>query len=267
MTRTEVVVRKEIKEILGNRGLVYSFLGLILFFVLLPVALSAVIQASPANAEPDAQLSESIRQLMRLIPELEESPDQIRSTVLVVRHFSIIFLVLPVIGALGSSTSSIVGEKQSRSIEPVLVTPVTSGELLFGKSLGTVVMAVSGTYLGFALYVILIWAVAGPEVVRYGFDLTSLLMVGLLTPLIAILGLGSGVIISSRVKDSRTAQQVGGLIVLPIVFLIAGQISGLFLLGPGFVLVAAIILIVLDVIVMRLGMRVFDRERIISDWR
>lgn len=267
MTRTEVVVRKEIKEILSNRGLVYSFLSMILFFVLFPVAVAALIQAGPANGDSESQPDGAIQQLMRLIPELEDTSDLVRSTVLLVRHFSLIFLVLPVIGALGSSTSSIVGEKQSRSIEPVLVTPVTSGELLLGKSLGTVLMAVLGTYLGFVLYVVLIWAVAGPEVVRYGFDLTTLLMVGLLTPLIAVLGLGSGVIISSRVKDSRTAQQVGGLIVLPIVFLIAGQIAGLFLLGPGFVVVIALVLVVLDVIVMRLGMRVFDRERIISDWR
>jgi ABC-2 type transport system permease protein len=82
-----------------------------------------------------------------------------------------------------------------------------------------------------------------------------------------MLGLGAGVVISSRVADSRSAQQIGGLLVLPIVFLIVGQITGLFVLGPSSVLAAAVVLLILDILVLRLGVRVFDREKIISQWK
>ena len=267
MSRVEAVFRKESKELWSNRPLVYSFLALVLFFVITPVLLLFVIGSfSPEEAEP-AQTSPAVRQLGRLVPGLEDMPPAEQASVVVVRHFILIFLVLPVIGALGSSTSSIVGEKQSRSMEPVLATPVTTLELLGGKSLATVSLAVSGTWSGFLLYMLLVYWAGGPLILRSALDMTSLMMVFLLTPLIALLGLGAGVVISSRVNDSRSAQQIGGLLVLPIVMLIVGQLAGLFVLGPGATLLAAAILIVADVLVLILGVRVFDREKILSEWK
>ena len=267
MSRVEAVLRKESQELWSNRPLVYSFMALVLFFVLTPILLLFVVgKFSPEEVQP-AETSPAVRQLARLVPGLEEMPAADQAAIVVVRHFILIFLVLPVIGALGSSTSSIVGEKQSRSMEPVLATPVTTLELLVGKSLATVSLAVSGTWFGFLLYTVLVLWVSGPAVLRTALDLTSLMMVFVLTPLIALLGLGAGVVISSRVNDSRSAQQIGGLLVLPIIMLIVGQMAGLFVLGPGAALVAAVVLLLLDLVVMRLGVRVFDREKIIAEWK
>ena len=267
MSRVEAVVRKESQELWSNRPLVYSFVVLVLFFVITPVVLLLVIgKFSPEELQP-AETSPAVAQLARLVPGLEEMPPADQAAIVVVRHFVLIFLVLPVIGALGSSTSSIVGEKQSRSMEPVLATPVTTLELLVGKSLATVSLAVSGTWFGFLLYSVLVLWVSGPAILRTALDATSLMMVFLLTPLISLLGLGTGVVISSRVSDSRSAQQIGGLLVLPIVMLIVGQMAGLFVLGPGATVVAGVILLLLDLLVMVLGVRVFDREKIIAQWK
>jgi len=266
MLRIEAVFRKEVTELLSNRGLVFSFLGLVLFFVIIPIGLMTVLVNAPSDAARE-EANEAVRQLTRLVPELEQMSTTQQGAVLVIRHFTLIFLILPVIGALGSSTSSIVGEKQSRSIEPVLATPVTTLELLAGKSLGTVALAVSGTWMGFFLYVGLVRLLAGGELVRVAFDLTTLMIVFILTPLIALMGLGAGVVISSRVSDSRSAQQIGGLLILPIVFLIVGQITGLFVLGPFSIMIAALVLLVLDFLVLRIGVRLFHRERIVSEWK
>ncbi len=266
MSRIETVFRKESQELWTNRPLVYSFMALVLFFVLVPVLLLFVVRFTPEEVQP-AETSAAVKQLARLVPGLEEMPPADQAAIVVVRHFILIFLVLPVIGALGSSTSSIVGEKQSRSMEPVLATPVTTLELLAGKSLACVNLAVSGTWFGFLVYSVLVLWVGGPAILQSALDLTTLMMVFLLTPLIALLGLGTGVVISSRVNDSRSAQQIGGLLVLPIVMLIVGQMAGLFVLGPGAIVAAAIVLLFLDLVVMRLGVRVFDREKIISEWK
>jgi ABC-2 type transport system permease protein len=266
MTRIEAVFRKEVTELLSNRALVFSFLGLVLLFVILPIGLVAVLVSAPADVGKD-EANEAVKQLTRLVPELKDMSTAEQGAVLVIRHFTLIFLILPVIGALGSSTSSIVGEKQSRSIEPVLATPVTTFELLVGKSFGTVALAVSGTWAGFLLYVSLVHMLVGNSLISVAFDLTTLMIVFILTPLIALLGLGAGVVISSRVSDSRSAQQIGGLLILPIVFLIVGQITGLFILGPLSIVVAALVMLVLDFAVLRLGVRLFDRERIVSEWK
>jgi ABC-2 type transport system permease protein len=266
MTRIEAVFRKEVKDMLSNTGLVYSFMGLVLVFVIIPIGLMALLVNSPQGPGKE-EATAAVRQLTRLVPELEQMSTPQQGAVLVIRHFTLIFLILPVIGALGSSTSSIVGEKQTRSIEPVLATPVTTFELLLGKSLGTVALAVSGTWMGFLLYVVLVRFIAGSDLIRVAFDLTTIMIVVVMTPLIALLGLGTGVVISSRVSDSRSAQQIGGLLILPIVFLIVGQITGLFILGPTSIICAAIVLLLLDVLVLRIGVRLFDRERIVAEWK
>ena len=172
----EAVFRKESYELWSNRALVYSFMGLVLFFVFVPAVLLVVIENFSPD-DPNSPASPAIMQLTRLVPALEGMPRSDQAAILVVRHFTLIFLILPVIGALGSSTSSIVGEKQSRSIEPVLATPIRTFELLLGKSLATVILAVSGTWIGFALYVLLVWWASGTQTLRYSMDLTSLLMV------------------------------------------------------------------------------------------
>ncbi len=267
MSRVEAVLRKESQEMWRNRGLVYSFMALVLFFVVVPVVLLFVIgKFAPEEAQP-GEVSPAVAQLARLVPGLEEMPAAEQAAIVIVRHFTLIFLILPVIGALGSSTSSIVGEKQSRSMEPVLATPVKTWELLLGKSLATVTLAVAGTWTGFLIYAVLVFWVSGLSTLQSALDLTSLMMVSLLTPLIALLGLGTGVVISSRVNDSRSAQQIGGVLVLPIVVLIVGQMAGLFVLGPGAILAACVVLFFLDLAVLAAGVRLFDREKIIAEWK
>lgn len=267
MSRIEAVLRKESQELWTNRPLVYSFLALVLFFVIVPTLFLLVIGHFAVPGDPPGDMGPAVAQLTRLVPGLENMPPGQQAATVVTRHFALIFLILPVIGALGSSTSSIVGEKQNRSMEPVLATPVKTFELLLGKSLATVVLAVAGTWLGFLLYAMLVWAVGGATIARNGLDATCLLMVFLLTPLIALLGLGAGVIISSRVRDSRSAQQLGGLLIIPIIVILVGQMAGLFVLGPAAILSAAAILLCLDVALLGFGVRVFDRERIIAEWK
>ena len=114
MTRIEAVFRKEMKDMLSNTGLVYSFLGLVLVFVIIPIGLMALLVNSPQGSGKE-EATGAVRQLTRLVPELEQMSTPEQGAVLVIRHFTLIFLILPVIGALGSSTSSIVGEKQTRS--------------------------------------------------------------------------------------------------------------------------------------------------------
>jgi ABC-2 type transport system permease protein len=86
-------------------------------------------------------------------------------------------------------------------------------------------------------------------------------------PLIAILGLSLGVIVSSQVNDPRTAQQIAGLLVLPVMGLFIAQIQGLYYLTLSKVLVSVVVLAVIDVIVFKAGAALFDRETILIRWK
>lgn len=90
---------------------------------------------------------------------------------------------------------------------------------------------------------------------------------GIIGPLVALFGIGSGVVVSARAADPRGAQQIGGIVVLPVVALVVAQAAGGFLLGIGFVLVGAFVLALLDFALLAWGSRRFDRERVFVDWR
>ena len=75
------------------------------------------------------------------------------------------------------------------------------------------------------------------------------------------------VIISSRVNDARSAQQLGALVVLPITVAFVAQLAGRFVLGPRALLITALGLAVLDAVLLWIGVRVFDRERILMKWK
>ena len=119
-------------------------------------------------------------------------------------------------------------------------------------------------FLAFALVV---WLLGGPEVARYALDGTAWAMILLITPLVALLALGLGVIVSSRATDPRSAQQIATLLVLPVVALLIAQISGLFLIGLPMILAAAGVLLVLAAIVLQVGVRLFQRETILTKWK
>ncbi|MFN8496653.1 MAG: ABC transporter permease [Anaerolineae bacterium] len=190
-----------------------------------------------------------------------------QAQVFLLRQFLPLFLVLPVMAAISIATYSIIGEKTSRSLEAVLATPISTEELLLGKALASTIPAVLGTWLIFLVYAIIVTWRAGATVARYVLDPATLTMIVLITPLVALLALGLGVIVSSRVSDPRSAQQVGVIIILPIVGIMVAQSVGVFLLGLPFVLMAAIILAVLDGLVFVVGVRVFQRESILTRWR
>jgi hypothetical protein len=60
------------------------------------------------------------------------------------------------------------------------------------------------------------------------------------------------------------AQQISGLLVIPIVVLLFGQTTGVLLLGMDTLIVVLVVMIVVDYIILRLGVRLFNRERILS---
>ncbi len=74
-------------------------------------------------------------------------------------------------------------------------------------------------------------------------------------------------IVSSRVNDPRVAQQVGGIVIVPIIGMTLLQATGTVLVGvSGFLLLAAIVLAI-SVVGLRIGVALFDREAILTRWR
>jgi ABC-2 type transport system permease protein len=97
--------------------------------------------------------------------------------------------------------------------------------------------------------------------------LRTLLLVGELAPLAALVSLQFAVVISARVNDARTAQQFGVLIVLPLTVLLIAQFTGSFWLTNGAIAVIGVVLFVLWLALTLISVVVFDREAILTRWK
>jgi ABC-2 type transport system permease protein len=179
----------------------------------------------------------------------------------------IIFIVVPATLPTIIATYSIVGEKNNRSLEPLLATPITDGELLAGKILSSFIPSMGATLLAFILngicldYIYLTYAGYMPLP-----NITWILSIILLSPTACIMSILACVLISSKVNDVRAAQQLGGFVVMPIVVLMLGIMLGYILLSPYTIVLFSIIYALVDLGLFYFARAIFNRENILVKW-
>jgi ABC-2 type transport system permease protein len=85
--------------------------------------------------------------------------------------------------------------------------------------------------------------------------------------LMAFLAIMVSIIVSSRVNDPRVAEQVSMVVIVPVLAIFFGQMSGLFIVNRQFILLIAAILIGIDIIMAYLAVHLFQREVILTRWK
>ena len=140
---------------------------------------------------------------------------------------------MPAYIPLAIATFSIIGEKQARSLEPVLAAPIRTVELLAGKVIAALVPGVLAGWLTYLVFVALASFVYGTALFGVVTDPSWLMGVFVLGPAIGLSSVVAGVIVSSRVTDPRVAQQIGGIIIVPIIAVILLQATGTLLVGAA----------------------------------
>ena len=267
LRRVRALVRKEWQETLRNPMLVLTFAVLLAVFGILPAALALAAEPLAASRANTSSLAPLQKGLAVRYPGFARMAAASQLRVVLYRQFHVFFLVLPVVGAMSIATYSLIGEKTARSLEPLLATPLTTKELLFAKSVAAAAPATAATWAVALLHAGAARAICGAEAFAMAFDAPSFWLLALVTPLVGFLGLLVGVAASSRATDPRAAQQVGALLVLPVVAVFAGQAGGLFLLSVPLVLAGALAVAVLDAVALGMAIALFDRERMLTRWR
>jgi len=268
-SRVRVILEKEWADLLTRRGLLLmTFLLPTLFLVVLPFALGIAMPALLGEKfYDDPDLARAFQAMLTQFPDLAGLSRQELFQVLMLRQFITLSLLVPVICVTAIAAHSIVGEKVGRSLEPLLATPITTTELLAAKSLASALPAIGITWCFFVVYALGVFTLTSNRVFRNVFSPTTLCMTFAVAPLIALLALSLAIIASSRSTDPRTAQQIGVILVLPVVGLMVSQITGLFFLTPAVVLGAALVLSVIDAAVLLIGVALFERETILTRWK
>jgi len=179
-----------------------------------------------------------------------------------------IFVILSAVLPTSTAAYSIVGEKVEKSLEPLLATPTSDGDLLLGKALAAFLPAVLAIWAGALILMAATDSMTYSVFSGYYFpSWTPVIMLFLLVPLSAMLGIEVAVTLSSRVSDVRGANQLGGLLYLPfLAFFIAG-VDGVFSFSIANLLLFSGVLVVADVAMFFLSKATFNRENILTKWK
>lgn len=261
MNKIQTIVDKEWAEVFKNRLVLFTVAFMPLMFTALPLIFLYVLGKEVGNDASD------------LPPQfLQLCGDQLTGgecfQVFMVNQFLLLFMMMPLMIPVAISAYSIVGEKTTRCLEPLLATPITTVELIVGKGLAAAIPAIGVTWAGFAVFAIgARLMVSNPLVYTRLVDPMWLLAIGIVGPLMAVAAIHVSIIVSSRVSDPRVAEQVSMVIMLPLLATFFAQIAGLILVNMQFMMLAAGVLLLVDVGLVYLGVRLFQRETILTKWK
>lgn len=180
----------------------------------------------------------------------------------------IFFIMIPVILPTVMASYSFVGEKLNKSLEPLLATPTTDGELLLGKAASIFIPCMAATWVAFIPFTIIVdYLTAGTLGYAPLPDAVWIIGVFILAPLFCIMSIALNVVVSSRVSDVRASQQIGSLVVLPVVAFFIIALAGFFALGPEIMLALCAVVLVADAGIVSLSLKTFQRENILVRWK
>jgi ABC-2 type transport system permease protein len=263
MNKINTIIRKEWSEVFKNRMVLFTTAFLPLLLTAIPLG---IIYATSTSGDFAGVTGDMPGEFNAFCPDNFSGGDCFQ--VFIVSQFMIMFMIIPLAIPASISSYSIVGEKVNRSLEPLLATPITTTQLLVGKSLSAIIPALIATWAGFTIFVIGSWImIANPTVIGNFLDGRWLVAIFIIGPLMALSAVSFSIIISSRVNDPRVAEQVAMIIILPVLAVFFGQMAGLIILNVTFMLTSALVLALVDAGLVFLSIRLFQRETIITRWK
>jgi ABC-2 type transport system permease protein len=262
LKRSMIIARKEMHEAFRSRVIKFSFIGMgFMFGLVLPVLfgfIAMLIGSSggtgsssfplPPDFFPDFTLGQRTY-LFFLYAILAE-----------------ILLMVPVILPIYIAADSFAGEKERKTIQQLLSTPLKDSEILLGKILTALIPTIITTYaciLSTTVVVNLAWYYANGVFQLVFPNITVLIQLLFLYPLLAFFGILTMVWVSTRANKVMEATQVGGIVVVPVLVVAFLPILIGVLTSIYFVITVVIIFAATDYGLFRLASRKFTREAIL----
>ena len=249
------IVKKDMREITANKQL-------LLMIVMVPLVLTLVVPTIfllSAHFVPE-QVDE-LQPLMRLLPEDVQSmgTEAIMVRLLMDNILPVFFLIIPIMAASVMAASSFVGEKEQNTLETLLYSPLTVRQLFHAKVLASFLFSMLISWISFLLMVLVLgaesFALTGVMLIP---GISWLLVLVLLSPAVSLIAITMIVRGSAKAQNVMEAQQKAAFLILPVVFLIAGQFIGAMLINAWILAGLAVVLGMAAWILLKISLRKFS---------
>ena len=263
--RIRSIIAKDVRSVTSNKMV-------LLPMIVVPLVMCAFIPAIliVLGLSLDMSWISGVGHLQKLLPEysipesLVSLPEKLLYLVLNYSFLPMLMLV-PLMASSVIAADSIVGEKERKTLETLLYSPVTNREFLTAKLLSAFLPSLGVSLIAFAGYLfignLLSYLLRGVLIIRSPILIPAVL---LLSPSVSLLGLAVTLLVSLKARTYMEAQQFASIIVFPFVALIAVQISGALVFRAVYVVILSALLFAVSYFLIRRAAPRFTRENIIN---
>lgn len=264
------IAKKDLYEARQNKSVWLPIMIVPAIFVLV-IPLVIIILASNGTLAQEMASDPSTAKLLEKLPAFMSAAIAGKTTtqamlVLVLGYFfAPYFLILPIMFATVIASESFAGERERKTIEALLYTPATDAELFFGKVMAGFIPAVLITWASFLGYIIVLNAAGYPVMGGLWFPINSWYpLMFWVSPALSLLGVSATVLISSKVQTFMGAYQTSASLVLLVIALFVGQLTGIMYLSTLVNLLFGLLIFLVDGVLMWLSVKVFNRAKILA---
>jgi ABC-2 type transport system permease protein len=255
------VVRKDLTAVRRSKAITLPMLIVpVVLLVILPLVLGAVARGVDPGTALQSPLVRGLLKGVVSLPEQEQLPVLILGYLL-----SPLLLVLPLMVSAVLAADAFAGEKERRTLEGLLLLPIRDRDLFVAKVLSAFLPALAISWGGGIVYAVVAnisaWSATGRLIIPFAQWVVMMLWIA---PAVAALSLGLLVLVSSRAKTTQEANQLGGAVILPLIFVAAGQVAPILLAPVWFVVAAGAAVWLLAAVILRYSARRFTRDRLAS---
>jgi len=264
-----LVFKKDWREVSRNWQVILPIVVVpFMFSVLLPLLIALIPSMVAMPGSPLEGLETMIQNLPNHVQEelVGMTDQQVLVYIMSLYFFAPFFLIIPLMASSVIASDSFAGEKERKTIEALLATPISDSELFLGKILVSFIPSMMVTVVSFSIYStvvdLLSFAIFNGRLLLP--NVVWIMLIFGLAPTVALAGIGLTVMISAKVKGFREAQQISAILLVPILILVFGQVSGAIIFGPIVVGVLIGAFAIIDLLTFYIGVRMFKREEILS---
>lgn len=244
-TSQKALIYKDIKEITGDKQVLLPMIMVpLIMMIILPSVLMIGAKYGVSGINGMDLMIERFSNMLTF-----KDKSQFIVELGVNYMFPALFLLIPVMSSCIIGASSFVGEKERKTIETLLYTPMSVRELFISKVIGTAIPAYAVALVSVAAFGIVVniggWFYFEKLIFP---NLKWIILIIWVTPAVTLLGISFMVIVSAKAHTFQEAQQMSVLIILPVIMLMIGQITGLFLLNSLVLVILGAAVYIIDYI-------------------
>lgn len=265
------IARKDLKEVRQNRAAwIPAIVIPLVFVILIPLVIILIPNITDPATSPwmtEFALSDLMQEnIPALADKLTGFNERQTWIVLTTGYFfAPMILIIPLMFSTIVGAESFVGEKERKTIEALVFTPASDLELFAGKVIASVVPAILLTWLSFFVYLMVVNIASWPVMGYPWFPPPAWWpLMFWLAPALATLGMAVSVLISARVNKFMEAYQLSGSLVILVLLLVVGQVTGVLYLNTGMSLLVGLLIWLLDIVLIKYAVKVFSRESLLS---